>query len=75
MDEISEGEDDMMAGIIDGVLGSHLIFVLPVLLPVLDELCELSLDGAAKIVLLQLVLPLYMHGAKIIINATHPQMQ
>lgn len=63
MYEISEGEHDVMAGIIDCIFGGNLVLGLTVFSPVLDELGELSLDGVAQVVLLQFVLPLDVHGA------------
>ena len=69
VDEVSEGEHDVVAGIIDCIFGGNQVLGLAVLLPVLDELGELSLDGAAQVVLLLLVLALDVHGAKIIMNA------
>lgn len=55
----------MVAGIDDCHPGSLLVFGLAVLLPVLDELGELALDGAAQVVHRLLLFPLHQHGAKL----------
>lgn len=63
--EIPEGEHDVVAGIDDCHPGGLLVFGLAVLLPVLDELRELALDGTAQIVHRLLLFPLHQHGAKL----------
>ena len=65
MKEISEREHDVVAGIDDRHPGRLLVFGLTVLLPVLDELSELPLDGATQVVHRLLLLPLHQHGAKL----------
>lgn len=64
VDEFSEREDDVMAAIIDGILGSDQIFLLTIFPPVLDEFREVLLDLVSQLDLGLLVLTFDVHGAK-----------
>jgi hypothetical protein len=63
--QVAEAEHDVVAGIIDRVLGRNQVLRLPVLLPVLDELRELPLYRTTQVVHLALLLSLDQHGAKL----------
>lgn len=65
VEQVSEGEHDVVGGVIDGILGCLLVLQDAVLPPVLDELRELFLDGAAQVSHLVLLFSLDQHGAKL----------
>jgi hypothetical protein len=65
VDEVSEREDDVVAGVVNCIFGSNQIFCLSVLPPFLDKLCESFLYCIAQRNLRLLVLSFSMHGGKL----------
>jgi hypothetical protein len=47
VEQVPEGEDNVMTGVVNCIFGSNQIFGLSVFPPALDELCELLLYGVA----------------------------